>query len=355
MTKGKEEMEQKIKFDIQMFATRGDKNLTMADYVTRFEGADSSVSDVLNIMQQSNAMLEDMTFKEANMSTGNRTLQVTEIPEPSHRRINEGIKITKANRRPVVDTLTMLEARSSIDVKLVDGVPHGAELRKEEEDLHVEGFQNKVQTLFLYGDSQQNPDEFDGILTRYATFGGDKGTYGHQVINAHGTTANKQTSAILVGWEEKRITGLYPKGSKMGVAIEDRGVQRIVDADGRVFDAYETVIDWAVGLAVKDPNYISVIRNIDVSKLMTMKTADKKELIFKMLDALNKIPKGGNPRLVWYVSPTMYDFITRCVNDIEIVNIQMPEFKDGKYNPLAIGGVPVKKVEAISEQEPVLA
>lgn len=341
-------------FDIQLFAVKGETNLTMADYVTRFEGAEA---DVINVMAQSNVMLEDMPFVESNMTTGNKTLQVTAIPEPSARRINRGITLTKAGRRPIVDTLTMLEARSSIDVKLIDEVPNGKQLRKEEEDLHVEGFQNKVQTLFLYGDSVQNEDEFDGFLTRYNTFGGDKGTYGHNTINAGGSTANKQTSAVLVAWDQKRVAGLFPMASNAGVKIEDRGKQRITDDKGRVYDAYETVIDWSMGLTIKDPNYAAVIRNIDVSKLTTMTAAQKKEMIFKMLDAANKIPKNASAvsRMVWYVSESFYDFITRCVNDIEIVNIQMPELKDGKYQPLAIGGIPVKKVDAISETEPVIA
>lgn len=344
---------EKFKFDLQVFATKGDTNITLADYVGRFEGPET---DVMNVMAESNIMLEDMPFQESNLETGNKTLQVTAIPTPSQRRINAGVEITKANRRPVVDTLTMLEARSSIDVKLVDDKEHGARMRKEEEDLHVEGFQSKVQTLLLYGDAQQNPDEFDGFLTRYNTFGGAKGTYGHNTINAGGTRKDQQTSAILVGWSDKRVTGLYPKGSKMGVQIKDRGVQRVTDAEGKVYDAYETVIDWSLGLAVKDPNYVAVIRNIDVTQLKsgTMTDDEKKELIFKMLDAANKIPKAGNPNMVWYVSETMYDFLTRCVNDIKIVNIQMPEFKEGKYNPLAIGGIPVKKVEAILETEPVI-
>ncbi len=342
-----------FKFDLQTFAAKGESNLTMADYVTRFEGPET---DVINVMAQSNPMLEDMPFVESNLETGNKTLQVTSIPEPSNRRINAGIKITKANRRPVVDTLTMLESRSSIDVKLVDDKEHGAKMRKEEEDLHVEGFQPKVQTLLLYGDSQQSADEFDGLLTRYNTFGGPKGTYGHNTINAGGTRKDQQTSAILVGWEQKRVTGLYPKGSKMGVQIKDRGVQRVTDADGNVYDAYETVIDWSLGLSVKDPNYVAVIRNIDVTQITsgTMTDDEKKELIFKMLDAANKVPKTGNPRLVWYVSEKMYDFLTRCVNDIKIVNIQMPELKNGTYNPLAIGGIPVKKLDAILETEPVI-
>ncbi len=343
--------ENKFKFDLQTFAATAESNLTMADYVTRFEGPET---DVINVMAQSNPMLEDMPFIESNLETGNKTLQVTSIPEPSNRRINAGIKITKANRRPIVDTLTMLESRASIDVKLVDDKVHGAKMRKEEEDLHVEGFQPKVQTLLLYGDSQQNPDEFDGFLTRYNTFGGDKGTYGHNTINAGGTTKDKQTSALLVGWSDKRVTGLYPKGSKMGVHLEDRGKQRIEDGNNGVYDAYETVIDWSLGLTVKDPNYVAVIRNIDTTKLATMTDDEKKELIFKMLDAANKVPKAGNPRMVWYVSEKMYDFITRCVNDIKIVNIQMPELKNGTYNPLAIGGIPVKKLEAISETEPVI-
>lgn len=345
-------MKQEFRFDIQTFAAvKGENNLTMADYVTRFEGPET---DVINIMAQSNPLLEDMPFMESNLETGNKTLQVTKIPTPSHRRINAGVEITKANRRPVVDTLTMLESRVSIDKKLVDDVSNGKQLRKEEEDLHVEGFQPKVQALFLYGDSQLNPDEFDGILTRYNVIGGEKGTYGHNVIDGEGKTENKQTSAILVGWDQKRVTGIYPKGSNAGIKLDDKGEQRVLDKDGKVYDAYETVIDWSMGLSVKDPNYISVIRNIDITKIDKAAAKDKKELIFKMLTAANKIPNAGNPRLVWYVSKKMYDFIVRCIHDIDIVNIQAPELRDGVRQPLAIGGIPVKCLEAISEEEPVI-
>ena len=60
---------------------------TLLDWRERLN-PDGNVADIIEVLAQSNPILQDMTFVEGNLPTGIVTTRRSSLPEPSIRRIN---------------------------------------------------------------------------------------------------------------------------------------------------------------------------------------------------------------------------------------------------------------------------
>ena len=154
----------------------GNLALTFNDLRKR-QAPDGTIDRIVEVLQQSNPIMEHIKWRQGNLPTGNQTTQRTSIPTPSLRAINQGVKPTKSTTRQVVDTCCILEDRSRVDVELLSLEPDPQAFRASEDKAHIEGFSEKVASMIFYGDSDKNIDEFNGLAKRYNVIGGEKGTY----------------------------------------------------------------------------------------------------------------------------------------------------------------------------------
>ena len=111
------------------------------------------------------------------------------------------------------------------------------------------------------------------------------------VVNAAGSSANKQTSMYLISWGVNSIHGIYPKGSTGGLKNEDLGKYMTFDDDGKKFQCVGDLYTWKCGLALRDWRAVVRICNLDTSKL----TLRKGESGFIDLQATD----AGNVHLVY--------------------------------------------------------
>lgn len=333
---------------------------------------DGTIDDIIEVLQQDNPILEDIPWMEGVLPTGTLTTQRTSIPKPSLRAINRGVLPSKSTVRQVTDTCCMLEGRSEIDVELL--ALQGSNMlafRESEDKAHIEGFSERVASMIFYGDSDTNLDEFNGFGKRYDVYGGKLGDPSYQVINAGGKTENKETSAWLVNWGERNVYGIYPKDSEMkgqgnrgvqvykGLYREDLGEYDAMsyDADGKYTGRYRvvgTLFKWKPGLAVRDPRQVAAVRNIDIGALEKAAAADKRKVIDAMIDAKNLIHNlnSGNP--FWYVSRNFYSFLEKYLTNKDNVYVTRSELEGGK-SILRFNGIPVRRVDALSETENIIA
>lgn len=335
-------------------ATIGNLALTFNDLRKR-QAPDGTIDHIVETLQQSNPIIEDIPWKQGNLPIGNLTTQRTSLPSPTIRAINSGVKPTKSSTKQVTDTCCILQDRSEVDVELLRLEPDPQAFRRSEDDAHVEGFSQKVASMIFYGDSDENVDEFNGLAKRYGTFGGKKGEASWQVINAGGTTEKKMTSAWLVGWGERAVTGIYPKFGYAGLKQEDLGEQDATDEKGGKYRVVSTLFTWKPGLAVPDLREVAALRNIDLNKLALASTtaADKRRIIELMTAAKNKMRKLDGVAAVWYVSTGLYTFLENYLVDKSNISVTRDTLENG--GPLLrLSGIPVKKVDALSEEESVI-
>ena len=258
---------------------------------------DGSIARVMEVLNESNPMMEDIRWEEGDLPIGTKTTIRTALPSPSIRRINRGTAPTKGSVRQIIDVCMHLEDRSCIDVELLSGKPNPEAYRMAEDDAHVEGIAQYVARQFLYGDLEQDPDVFNGFLPRYNTLKDEgKGSVGHQVISAG--TANSQGkngSIWFVDWGDNRVVGIYPKGTQAGLKKQDLGEGDVRDEDGNAYRAVQTLYSYKFGLAVKNVRSVVRVCNIDIATLKNPTDAQQKSLVDRFVYAKNRLWLPKNP------------------------------------------------------------
>lgn len=92
---------------------------TLAD-IAAHSDSDGKVTSVIEILNESNEILSDMSWKEGNLPTGEKTSLRTALPRPSWRSFNEFVEPTKGATAQATFNCGMLEAYAEVDKALVE-------------------------------------------------------------------------------------------------------------------------------------------------------------------------------------------------------------------------------------------
>lgn len=336
-------------------ATVGNLALTFNDLRKR-QAPDGQVDHIIEMLKQTNPIMDDVKWMEANLPTGNQTTLRTELPEVYLRQINRGVPVSKSSTRQVVDTCCMIEGQSQIDIELLNLQANKQAFRKSEDDAFIESMSQKVAAMFFYGNSKKNMDEFNGLGVRYNKLSDAKGEFGYQIIDAGGKTKGKLTSAWLVGWGDRTVAGIYPKYGYAGLKFRDEGEQFVTDPNGLRYKAVVSSFSWKPGLAVMDPRMVAALRNIDVSALNadTVTSEDKRRIFERLTMAKNRVRNINGGSFSWYVSDEFYTFLETYLLDKTNVFVTRETLENG--GPLMrLSGIPVKKVDALLNTEDAIA
>jgi len=315
-------------------------NPTLADLATRLTPEGSVESMIVEILQQEEEMLEDMVWVEGNLPTGHRTTIRTGIPEPTWRRMYEGIMPTKSTTAQITDNCGMLEDYGQVDKALADLNGNTAAFRLSEDKAHVQGFAHKLSRTVAYGNEGSEPAAFTGLSPRFNSLSGAES--GQNILDAGGSA--DCASIWLVNWAEDKVHGIVPKGSKVGLQVKDLGEQTHTHADGSMLQVYRTHYRWDAGLTVRDWRYIVRIANIDVTDL-TKDAQSGADLVDLMTDAVERIHnlKGGRP--AFYTNRRIRSFLRRQIKNAKNINLTLEQVA-GK--PVVMfDGVPVRMSDSL--------
>lgn len=329
-------------------ATLAITNPTLADVTNRMTADGKIDTQIVEILTQTNEILQDMTFIEANGVGEHKTTVRSGLPTGTWRKLNYGVQPEKSRTVQVKDSLGMLETYAEVDKALADLNGNSAAWRLSEDYAFIEGMNKTMATTLFYGDSSTDPEKFMGLAPR---FNSSTAQNGSNVIKAGGSGADN-TSIWLVVWGPNTVHGLYPKGSQAGLQQRDLGEDTLIDAAGGKYQGYRTHYKWDMGLTVRDWRYIVRIANIDVSDL-TKNASTGADLIDLMIQALEIIPNMSMGRPVFYCSRTVRSFLRRQILNKNNVNLTF-ENVAGKQ-VLSFDGVPVRKTDAILETEAAVA
>ena len=322
----------------------GTMNPTILDVAKRMTG-DGNLDKIVEMMNQTNEILTDMTMLEGNLPTGNVSTVRTGLPKVAWRVFNDGVEPSKSATAQATDTCGMLEAYAVVDRELAKIANNAKEFRLQEDRAFLEAMNQEMASTLFYG-SKAMPEKFVGLTPRYS----DKtAKSGENIIDAGGTGANL-TSIWLVVWSPNTVHGIYPKGSKAGFEMEDDGVVDVTTTEGKKYKAYQTHYQWKNGLTVRDWRYVVRIANIDVTKLKKDASAGA-DLIDLMIDAEEKVPNLGMGRPVWYMNKTVRGFLRKQLNEVHKYQTAAGE-EPGKIT-VDFNGTPVRRTDAliIGEQQ----
>ncbi len=237
---------------------------TLLDVALR-QDRDGKIPIIAEMLSQSNEYAEDLPYVEANENTGHEFVFRTSIPAGSWRQYNQGVPYAKSTTAKARVGIGMLEDYSQIDRALAEHSGDRERFRESEDVAFMEGMSQTIAQTFFYGNTVSNPAEFMGLAPFYNTINTATAQNAANVIDGGGVGANN-TSLWLVGWSPETIFAVYPRGSKAGLDMEDKGdVVPGFDSVGNRFEAYTSWFRQQAGLCPKDWRYGARIANIDVT------------------------------------------------------------------------------------------
>ncbi|MBH2998912.1 hypothetical protein I5M74_15070 [Serratia marcescens] len=323
-------------------AIKGQTALTLADWAKRVD-PDGKVDKIVEILGQTNEILDDMLFVEGNLPTGHRTTIRTGLPQATWRMLNYGVKQGKSTTAQITDAIGMLETYSEIDKSLADLNGNTSEFRLSEDHAFLEGMNQQMAETVFYGDATLNPQRFTGLSARYNDLSAKNA---QNIIDAGGTGSNL-TSIWLVVWGANTVHGIFPKGQKAGINHEDKGQQTLIDDDGGKYEGYRTHYKWDCGITVRDWRYAVRICNIDTTTLDSDENAAN--LLKLIVKAFHRIPNLKLGKAALYGNRTVMEYID--VQALEKASLAVKTQETEGIFWQSIRGVPLRTCDSLLDTE----
>ena len=321
---------------------------TLAD-VAKATDPDGKIATIVEILNETNEMLDDMVWVEGNLPTGHRTTVRAGLPAPTWRKLYGGVPPTKATNVQVTDTTGMLEAYAEIDKALADLNGNTAAFRMTEDKAHIEGMSQEFMSTLMYGNDGTAPEEFSGFAPR---FNDNSGPANADNILLGGGSGSDNSSIWLISWGANTVHGIYPKGSKAGLQFNDKGQVTIEDSDGSNggrYEAYRSHYRWDVGLSVRDWRYVVRICNIDNSALQADKGGSSADITDLMSQAVELLPNASSGRPAFYMNRTLRSTLKRQIANTTNVNITQDQV--GGKHVVSFDGIPVRRCDSLTSSE----
>lgn len=304
--------------------------------------ADQNLLDIVEVMTETNEILDDALWLEANQKMGHLGTVRNTLPSGTWRRLNKGIARKASSTRQIKEGIGMLEAYSVVDKKLVDLAPNPIVFRSGEDMAFVEGLSQDLADCIFYGDQSTTPEKFDGFTPRYNAL---------SLENVHDTggTGDDNTSLWIVQWGKHKVHLIYPGGSaSMGVKARDLGECTVLDdqATPQEYQAYRTHFEVNAGMFIHDDRCVQRVCNIEVTGSTNI--IDDNLIIA----AKNNLPYKGVGAVI-YCNKTILTQLEILAKDKSNVNWQPGEAFGQAITQFQ--GIPVRRVDALLNNETTVA
>jgi hypothetical protein len=328
-------------------ATLGTNLLTLADWAKRLD-PDGKVPQIVELLSQTNGILQDMLFKEGNLPTGHRTTVRTGLPTVFWRLLNQGVQPSKSTTAQIDEACGMLEAWSEVDCELAKLNGNVSAFRLSEAMAFIESMNQEMAQTVFYGNSGVDPEEFNGLAVRY---GDTTANNARNIIDGGAVAGQSDCSSIwLVVWGEG-CHGIFPKGSKAGLEHQDLGeqtVETVAGATGSVtgnrLRVYQEIYKWKCGIALKDWRQVVRVGSIDIS-------SDNADYIDLMVQAKNRIKNLSAGKAVFYMNRTIEERL-ELLRKSDVISGGGITFDnvDGEWKG-RFRGIPIVRCDALLETE----
>ena len=323
-------------------------NPTLADVAKRYD-ADGKIDTIVELLAETNEVLDDMTFLEGNLPTGHKTTVRSGLPSSTWRKLNYGVQPSKSTTVQITDTAGMLEAYAEVDKALADLNGNTASFRLSEDRAFLESMNQTMASTLFYGDTGTDPEKFMGLAPRYNSLSAESGDN----IIVGGGSGSDNTSIWLVCWGPNTCHGIYPKGSQAGLKHADLGEVTLEDAANGKYQGYRTHYKWDIGMSLRDWRYVVRIPNIDVSNLTKDASGSSAALVDLMVQAVEKLPNVNLGRCVFYGNRTISSILRRQITNTSNVRLSMDEVAGKRV--MSFDGIPFRRNDAILNTEATIS
>lgn len=328
-------------------ATLSATHPTLLDLKARLD-SDDKVTQVVEMLHQTNEVLDDAVWIEANELTGHTTSVRTGLPEPTWRKLYGGVQPSKTTSVKVREGLGMLENYAEVDKSLADLNGNSAAWRMSEESGIIEGFGQKLARYMFYGNEATEPEAFTGLAPR---FNDQAAVNGENILTSAATPDGTDNASIwVVVWGPNTCHMIYPKGSRAGLQVSDKGQVTIenVDGNGGRMEAYRTHYKWDCGMVVRDWRYVVRV-NYDLEDIVASGATGPvlRDLLAK---AMRRIPNLNAGRPAIYMNRDSLDAFDLQMNRDPLLQFRTQEEAQGKF-VTRFRGVPIRRVDQLLSTE----
>lgn len=326
---------------------------------------DGTIADIAMLLAQSNEIVKDMIFQEANMPLGHKVTVNVGLPQGTWRNNNQGVASSKPLNAQFQFSIGELVSYSMVDKSEASLWGEVTKFRWNEDQAHIEGMGQQIASAIMYSNEATNPSQFTGFSPYYNTTNASLAETATNVLDGGGV-ANANASLWLVGWGSNTTYGLFPKGSQAGLIFEDKGdTTPLYDSNGNRFEGYTSYFCWKIGLAVKNWEYNVRIANLDtttaglggttppdlyvlMSQAVTkLPTLNRRASGITEVDAPNDPSPGIRP--AWYCNRTVRTYLD--IQAIRDKNVLLSS-KDYAGDPvMEFRDVPIRIVDALTNAE----
>ena len=211
----------------------GTTAITYADWAKRLDDG-YKIATIIELLSQTNEILEDMYVIEGNLPTGHKTTVRTGLPQATWRLLNTGVPNAKSTTAQIVDACGNLETYAVIDKDIADLNGNTQDFRLSEVMAFLEGMSQQVAATLIYGNQGVNPERFTGLAPRYSTVSTTNSQTANNVLDAGGT-ASTNTSMWIHVWGNDTAHVTFPKGKITGLQHRDMGEWPVLDSAGNTY------------------------------------------------------------------------------------------------------------------------
>ncbi len=315
------------------------KQLTLVEVAKR-KDPDGNIATIAEVLDETNDILQDAVWLEANDTFSNRTTRRASLPQGSFRKLNQGVAKESSRTVNMIDALAILEAWSKNDIEVINAFPSPETARMQEAHAFIEGMGQRLATKMIYGNASTTPEEFTGLAPRL-----DAIAAAANCLN-EGGTGSDLTSIYVIDWGPSGVFMAYPKNSSAGLQHKDKGIETVQDDSGNDYEAYVDKFVLKAGMVVKNHKSIGRVANIESAAQENIFDEDT------LITLLNRMTKGPGRRI--YCNETVMTQMEIRLKDKSNVNYS-------KVDGLAPGpvmtfkGVPVRQVDQIVNTEAALS
>ena len=330
-------------------ATIGNNFLDLIDILKRSDSeGDLTIATIIEMLAETNSMLDDAMTVECNMGTKHRTTIRAGLPSVTWGQLYQGIPESKSTTTQVDDTTGFLEGLSTVDKRLLDLSANAGAVRLSEARGFLESLSQEMANQLIYGNVATDPEKFTGFAQRFNSLTAGNGG---QIADAGGTGSDN-TSVWFVTWSDESCHMIHPTGTPAGLSREDKGEQRVTDGSGNAYYVMEELFRWHAGLTVKDWRRVSRVANVDVSNLQ----AGSVDIYKFMRQAFWKLKshRVPNGRMAIYCNSDVLEALDADTTPTTSTSASFvrlrPTEVDGR-EVLGYRGIPVRQTDAITGTE----
>lgn len=322
---------------------------TLLDLSKRLDPEDK-IDKIIEMQAQTNELWQDAVWLPSNQMTGHRTTIRTGLPTPTWKKLYGGVQPTKSTTAQITDTIGMLANYAEVDKDLVELNGNTAAFRLSEDQAVIEGINQEASRAVFYENEATNSERITGFAPR---FNDQSATNGENIItNAATPDSTDNTSIWLVVWGPSTCHMIYPKGTKAGLGVEDKGqvtVENVDGANGRS-EMYRTYYTWKMGLCVRDWRYIVRI-NFDLEDVnATQIGTSGRTIMDEMAKAMRRVPSLSMGRPAFYLNRDAWDALDFQSIHVPTLAFRNVEDAQGKFIT-TFRNIPLRRMDALTSTE----